>query len=353
MADPTNGDDVLNGTENDDRINGRGGNDTINGLGGNDVLNGGTGIDTLRGGNGNDIYIVDTAGDRAIETAANTHTPGGRDAVKSYISFALGNYVEDLFLLGTNAINANGNDLNNRLTGNSAANILNGRGGADRMVGGNGNDTYVVDNAGDLVIETNADRSVGGTDTVKSSVDFALGDNVERLTLIGGQDVNAIGNALANIITGNSGDNDLVGGEGNDVLRGGLSGDELTGGAGADRLVYGSAAESTSLNYDTIEGFNYEEDKVDLPVVVTGYDGVVESGRLDEDSFDADLAAAMAPVLEAGHAAFFAPSTGDLDGKLFLVVDGNGTAGYQSGEDFVFRVEDAAPPAAPTIEFFT
>ncbi len=65
-------------------------------------------------------------------------------------------------LSGTDAVNATGNGLNNKLLGNSAANELrgldgddelNGRGGADTLWGGQGNDTYYVDHAGDLVIE--------------------------------------------------------------------------------------------------------------------------------------------------------------------------------------------------------
>ena len=34
----------------------------------------------------------------------------------------------------------------------------------------------------------------------------------------------------------------------------------------------------------------------------------------------------------------YAPDAGDLAGKLFLVVDANGVAGYQEGEDYVFAL---------------
>jgi Ca2+-binding RTX toxin-like protein len=342
----TNGNDTINGTTGNDILKGLGGDDILNGLDGNDTLNGGVGIDTMRGGNGNDIYIVDTIGDKAIETSANTHTPGGRDVVKSTINFTLGAYVEDLFLLGDTAIKATGNDLNNRLTGNDIGNILDGRTGADRMTGGDGNDTYIVDNIRDVAIETNADRATGGIDTVKSSVSFTLGANVEKLTLTGGQDVDGTGNALGNTIIGNIGDNTLLGGGGNDVITGGRDGDEIDGGAGADRLVYGSALDSTSVNFDTITAFNFEEDKIDLPTSVTKpqFVAVVEQGRLDEDTFDADLAAAVGGFLQEGTAAVFVPSSGDFEGKTFFVLDGNGVAGYQAGGDYVVRVEDSAIP---------
>ena len=51
---PTQGDDVLRGTEFDDVIDGMGGNDRIYGRGGNDVLIGGPGNDMLDGGPGDD-----------------------------------------------------------------------------------------------------------------------------------------------------------------------------------------------------------------------------------------------------------------------------------------------------------
>jgi Ca2+-binding RTX toxin-like protein len=52
----------------------------------------------------------------------------------------------------------------------------------------------------------------------------ALG-NVEDLTLIGSGDINATGNAGANVLTGNDGDNVLTGLGGADVLTGGLGDD--------------------------------------------------------------------------------------------------------------------------------
>ena len=50
-----------------------------------------------------------------------------------------------------------------------------------------------------------------------------------------------------------------------------------------------------------------------------------------------DLAAALAG-LGAGRAALYAPDAGDLAGTVFLVVDANGVAGYQEGEDYVFAL---------------
>ncbi|MCX8506486.1 MAG: calcium-binding protein, partial [Alphaproteobacteria bacterium] len=84
-----------------------------------------------------------------------------------------------------------------------------------------GDDSYLLDSANDSVVElTN-----GGIDTVKSSITYSLGDNVENLTLTGTANINATGNSLNNIITGNSGDNIIRGGGGVNALMGGAGND--------------------------------------------------------------------------------------------------------------------------------
>src|SRR4029079_8805395 len=118
--------------------------------------------------------------------------------------------------------NLTGSEFNDTLTGTAAANVLIGLGGDDRldggsgaaqMFGGAGNDSYVVDNVGDVANETGGD----GSDTVQSSVSFSLADTVhaigsiENLTLTGTAALSGTGNALDNIIIGNSGANVLTG----------------------------------------------------------------------------------------------------------------------------------------------
>jgi hypothetical protein len=46
--------------------------------------------------------------------------------------------------------------------------------------------------------------------------------------------------------------------------------------------------------------------------------------------------------LGAGHALIFTPASGTLAGDHFLIVDANGVAGYQAGQDFVFLLDHAA-----------
>ncbi|MDI3399419.1 calcium-binding protein, partial [Pseudomonas sp. V88_4] len=84
-------------------------------------------------------------------------------------------------------------------------------------------DTYIVDNVGDVVRETSTLTSE--IDTVKASVDYILGANLENLTLTGNANIYGIGNALNNVIIGNDGDNQLNGGAGLDTLVGGKGND--------------------------------------------------------------------------------------------------------------------------------
>jgi len=98
--------------------------------------------------------------------------------------------------------------------------------------GGSGDDTYVVDSTDNVLTEANN----GGVDTVRSSVSYTLGANLENLTLTGTDAINAIGNSLANTLVGNSADNVLDGRAGSDILFGGSGYDTLMGGAGDDTL---------------------------------------------------------------------------------------------------------------------
>ena len=155
----------------------------------------------MTGGTGNDLYIVESATDIVTEAAS-----AGTDTVVSYVNYTLGANVENLILRGTAAAGT-GNTLNNTISGNASANTLDGGAGADAMAGGAGNDTYVRDNAGDTVTEA----ANAGTDTVKSSLTYTLGANVENLTLTGAAAINGTGNTLNNVI-GNAAANVLTGG---------------------------------------------------------------------------------------------------------------------------------------------
>jgi VCBS repeat-containing protein len=110
---------------------------TLHGLGGNDTLDGGVGADTLVGGTGDDTYVIDNVGDTVTEQFGE-----GTDTVRSRISYGLNSNVENLTLVGVNAIDGTGNELANALTGNAGANTLDGGAGSDLLKGGGGNDSY-------------------------------------------------------------------------------------------------------------------------------------------------------------------------------------------------------------------
>ncbi len=209
---------------------GLGGNDTLNGGAGNDLLDGGTGADQMYGQEGDDSYIVDNSGDVVGEDS-----DGGSDVVSASITYTLTADVEDLVLTGSSNISGTGNALGNTITGNTGNNTLNGGGGSDTLAGGGGNDIYVVDATGDVIVENPGE----GIDTVQAGISYSIAAlaDVENLTLTGSGNINGIGNALANVITGNSGNNVLDGGSGNDTL---------VGSSGNDTYVVDSTSDVTT-----------------------------------------------------------------------------------------------------------
>jgi Ca2+-binding RTX toxin-like protein len=287
--------DVILGLGGHDSLRGGSGNDTLLGDAGNDRLEGGLGADSMEGGTGDDTYQVDDWGDLVVELP-----DAGQDRVITSVSLELAAGVERLSLAGTADLSGTGNALANRLDGNAGANlldggegndtlyglgghdILNGGDGADRLDGGLGadlmqggaeNDTYVVDEALDAVLEL-ADE---GYDRVIASINYALGADVERLSLTGTADLTGTGNALANRLEGNAGANALDGGAANDTLYGLGGNDTLIGGDGADRLDGGIGADRMRGG---AENDTYVVDEV-LDVIVElageGYDRVIAS----------------------------------------------------------------------------
>ncbi|MEZ0318206.1 MAG: cadherin-like domain-containing protein [Methylophilaceae bacterium] len=245
----------IDGGVGNDSLSGNDGDDSLIGGAGNDTLIGGDGVDTLVGGAGNDLYIYDDLADVIVEAAG---AAGGIDTVQTAFDFDLSislntANVENLILTGS-ATNGTGNKLANYITGNAENNLLSGGLGNDTLdggagqntlIGGAGNDSYIIDSTADTLTELAGE----GTDTIQSSVTYSLADtdgagenggNIENLTLTSGDNINATGNALKNVLTGNTGNNSLSGGAGNDTLTGGDGDDTLDGGTDADSMVGGN-----------------------------------------------------------------------------------------------------------------
>ncbi|MBP5955109.1 calcium-binding protein, partial [Pseudomonas anatoliensis] len=223
-------------------------NDILTGNALDNTLNGSLGADTMIGGGGIDTYYVDNIGDVVIETDTSLTAI---DQVFSSIDYTLGANVEQLILIG-NAINGTGNWTNNTLIGNGGDNVLDGRLGGDTMIGGLGNDTYIVDNVYDSTIETST--LAGEIDTVRASIDWTLGANLENLTLTGNANLNGTGNSVNNGIIGNDGDN---------VLDGGLGADSLVGGLGNDTYIVDNIYDNVSENSTLISEIDTVRSSVD------------------------------------------------------------------------------------------
>ncbi|MGZ9738101.1 beta strand repeat-containing protein [Pseudomonas sp. GNP012] len=229
-------------------------NNTLYAGAGNNVLNGGIGTDTLS-------YAFATAAvtvNLGLTTAQATGG-SGTDTLLNFENLTGSNYNDKL--TGNAAANTlNGGVGNDTLDGMAGNDVLEGGAGLDRMTGGDGADIYYVDNTGDVVIETNATASIGGSDTVFSSLSaYTLGANVESGRLL------ATGVAS---LTGNSLNNTLYAGAGNNVLNGSTGVDtasyvyadsavnaslavttaQATGGSGADTLV--AIENLTGSNYN-------------------------------------------------------------------------------------------------------
>ena len=327
----------------DNHITGSAGDNTLGGADGNDVIDGGKGADLMRGGLGNDTFYVDNTGDVVAE-----YTNAGTDSVFSSVTFTLGNNVENLALTGTGNHNATGNSLDNMLTGNAGNNVMNGKAGADTMRGGAGNDTYYVDNAGDVVTELAGQ----GTDTVLSSVSYALAFNIENLTLTGSGDTSAGGNKLDNHLIGNSGNNSLSGGAGNDILDGGEGADIMMSGGGSsifyvdnigDQVISGSNDNSDQI-YSSIS-YTLSGRVVNLTLTGTAdidatgdlYNNVLNGNSGNNTLRDGGGKDTMAGG--AGNDSYFINITDNIADNLVELADGGIDSAVVSGGTF-YRLPD-------------
>jgi VCBS repeat-containing protein len=164
-------------------------------------------------------------------------------------------------------------------------------------------------------------------------------------------DASAIAGRL--VITSGAGNDTLSGGSaddliktdaGDDVLTGNGGSDTMLGGVGHDTFVYNQASDSSSVTYDKIKDFDGSLDTFQLNgYSVNALDLTVASGKLSTVDFDNDLATAIGLAQLGAHdAVLFDPTRGNLNGHTFLIVDLNGVAGYQAGQDLVIDITGAS-----------
>jgi Ca2+-binding RTX toxin-like protein len=139
---------------------------------------------------------------------------------------------------------------------------LDGTVGDAVLIGGFENDTYVVDSSNDKIVESPG----SGIETVESSVSWDLRISydptdktysrlndpsqagLDNLTLLGTANISGYGNALPNLIKGNSGNNRLDGREGADTLMGGYGNDTYVVDNSGDQIV-----ESAGTGFERVE----------------------------------------------------------------------------------------------------
>jgi len=243
--------------------------------------------------------------------------------------------------LGDTLLGLGGNDILKGLDGNDK---LDGGTGNDTMTGGLGNDTYFVDAAGDQVIELAGQ----GTDTVRATISYTLGANIENLLQTGTAAINGTGNTLANTLTGNAaantlsglaGNDKLLGGGGADTLIGGTGTDTLTGGAGNDTFVFAMGDTSrTSANADTIVDFT-AGDHVDLSPIdaVASASGYGASGNqafhfIGTNGFHNHTGGELRYAISGGNTYIYGEVNGDTSADFTIKLAGVHTL---SSSDFV------------------
>jgi Ca2+-binding RTX toxin-like protein len=318
----------------------------------------------LTGANSYDITTADgtVAANHTLFVDAKTIRPGG---TLTFDGSAETNGSFKFFLGAAPGSSVTGGAGNDYFYGGGSGVTMNGGAGNDHFVfGPNFDGTDNIDGGtGVNTVELRGDYSAGltfGADSLQNiqhlivgagdSYDLTLSPtNVEA-----GQSLKVYGSALHSPDTltfdGSlaQGDLFLIGGEGNDTLTGGSARNTFTGGLGADTLnagssvnnfVYNHAAESTGPTYDTINGFDADRDHFILNVTVSGVDKAVAAGSLSTATFNADLTLDVGSAQLGAHdAVLFTASAGSLAGDTFLIVDENGTAGYQAGHDLVIQL---------------
>jgi Ca2+-binding RTX toxin-like protein len=131
--------DSLYGDGFGNQLEGLGGSDLLSGGSGNDTLIGGAGGDAMFGGMDNDLYSVDSVGDRIYESVGE-----GSDTVIAALNYRILATAEiEVFnaAAGIDPLSLIGNGYGQSMTGNDGANRLFGMVGADTLIGGAGNDS--------------------------------------------------------------------------------------------------------------------------------------------------------------------------------------------------------------------
>ena len=383
----------------DDTVSGGAGNDTFYygaSFNGHDSIDGGTGNDLLdldgdySGGVtfGTNVASVETLYLSAGHdyNLTDTFLASRSTLTVNASSVTAGNYVHFDGSAVSGRLTITGGAGSDTLLGGHGGDTINGGAGADQILpgsgtnmvnGGDGNDTIIF-GASDVFATNDTINGGAGVDELQITGDYTTPmvftastvTNIEDIHVSGGSfditlndgnvangsymDISGYGMTASQTLTvrggtetgailglgGGDGNDLLIAGAGNDWLGGERGADVLTGGAGYDIFSEeGGVLDSTSTTFDHVTDFNAAQDVFQLPETVTGVNATVLGGALSLPTFDSQLAAAIgATKLGAYHAVLFEPTSGDMNGHTFLVIDANGVAGYQASQDYVIDV---------------
>ncbi|MCJ0762037.1 Ig-like domain-containing protein [Variovorax terrae] len=229
---------TLRGNDLGDQIIGNGAADILIGGTGDDTLVDSGGAATLVGGGGNNTFVVSNAG-TVVKADGD-----GEDTVKTSVSYSLPTGVKHLVGTGfANLTLTGGSEDGVTLAANDGNDTLVAGTGVATLIGGHGDTTFVVNNGADVVIA----QAWGNTNTVFSSVSYAVPANVQKLIGTGTADITLTGGAQAITIQANDGNDTLIAGTGDTTLIAGAGHDTLIGGSGADTYRLFNAQDTVRL----------------------------------------------------------------------------------------------------------
>ena len=189
-----------------------------------------TGTDTVIEIAGGALTAVAAYGNETTLAALAQQSPVTNIAA----STTLASGVDNVVLTGTANLAVTGNADPDVIRANAGNDTLTAGSGAATLIGGAGNDLFVVNGPADVVL----DQPNHGSNTIDTSVSFALPDNVQNLTATGSTAVTLRGGSSAGTLTANTGNDTLIAGTGVATL---------VGGAGNVTFVVDNAADSISV----------------------------------------------------------------------------------------------------------
>ncbi len=233
------GDTLIGTSEGAETLMGYEGRDTLSGLAGDDRLVGGLGVDTLTGGSGADEFVFSSVSDSIRTPTGSAHT-GGRDLITDF-NAAEGDLI-DLSSLGFSGL---GNGFNGTLKV-----VVNGVGTQTALksleADADGNQFEILF-SGDLRADLNRDTVNFGDTSGPKVVNTLTRDNID-----------VVGTAGNDILTGGYADDQLVGFQGDDVINGGTGDDVMAGGMGKD-ILSGGSGRDTFVYYRMTDSYRTAE----------------------------------------------------------------------------------------------